>query len=168
MKRVSNLFRLTTTSALLLTAVLALGQTPSPALPTLFLAGDSTAADGTPETIGWGKAFPKYFDPSKIRVSNEARGGRSSRTLVTEGLWQRLLEKLKNNDYVLIQFGQNDGGEINGERIARGSLPGLGGETDEIDNRVTGQRKTVGTFGWYMRKMIYETQERAPSRSCVR
>lgn len=132
----------------------------NPALPSIFVAGDSTAADGTPEAIGWGKPFPGFFDPSKVNVVNDARGGRSSRTFVSEGLWERLLGNVKKNDYVLIQFGQNDGGEINGERIARGSLPGLGDESLDIDNRVTGQHETVRTFGWYMRKMIHETQEK--------
>jgi lysophospholipase L1-like esterase len=129
-------------------------------VPSLFIAGDSTAADGTPEAIGWGRPFPRFFDPARINVVNRARGGRSSRTFVTEGLWQQLLDNVRKNDYVIIQFGQNDGAEINGERIARGSLPGLGDETREIDNRVTGQHETVHTFGWYMRKMIHETQER--------
>ena len=61
---------------------------------------------------------------------------------------------------MLIQFGHNDGGAINEARIARGSLPGLGDETQEIDNQVTKQHETVRTFGWYMRKMIHETQEK--------
>jgi lysophospholipase L1-like esterase len=132
----------------------------NPALPTIFIAGDSTAADGTPEAIGWGKVFPHFFDVSRINVANDARGGRSSRTFVTEGFWPRLVDRIKRNDYVIIQFGHNDGAEINGERIARGSLPGLGDESQEIDNRVTGQHETVHTFGWYMRKMIRETKEK--------
>jgi lysophospholipase L1-like esterase len=132
----------------------------NPALPSLFIAGDSTAADGTPEAIGWGKPLPRFFDLAKINVVNAARGGRSSRTFVAEGLWDRLLSGVKKNDYVLIQFGQNDGAEMNGERIARGSLPGLGEESQEIDNRVTKQHETVHTFGWYMRKMIHETADK--------
>ena len=130
----------------------------NPALPSIFIAGDSTAADGIPDAIGWGKPFPKYFDASKINIVNEARGGRSSRTFVAEGLWDRLLADVKAGDYVLIQFGHNDGGDINGETIARGSLPGLGDESQEIDNHVTKQHETVHTFGWYMRKMIGETK----------
>ena len=130
----------------------------NPALPSLFIAGDSTAADGTPDAIGWGRPFPKFFDPAKINVVNEARGGRSSRTFVTEGLWDKLLADVKAGDYVIIQFGHNDGAEMNGERIARGSLPGLGEETEEIDNRVTKVHEVVHTFGWYMRKMISETR----------
>jgi lysophospholipase L1-like esterase len=147
-------------AALFVAAAFAADGPLNPAQPSIFIAGDSTAADGVPDAIGWGKALPRFFDPSKINVVNDARGGRSSRTFVAEGLWQHLLDNVKKNDYVLIQFGQNDGGEINGERIARGSLPGLGEETQEIDNHVTGQHETVHTFGWYMRKMIHETLQK--------
>ncbi len=129
-------------------------------LPSVFIAGDSTAADGTPDAIGWGRPFPSFFDLQKINVVNDARGGRSSRTFVTEGLWDSLVSGVKANDYVIIQFGHNDGGEINGERIARGSLPGLGDETQEIDNKLKKQHETMHTFGWYMRKMIRETREK--------
>lgn len=147
-------------AALLGAAAWAASGPPDPALPSIFIAGDSTAADGVPQAIGWGKAFPRFFDSAKVNVGNDARGGRSSRTFVSEGLWQRLLDSVKRNDYVLIQFGQNDGGPINVEHIARGSLPGLGDETEEIDNHVTRQREVVHTFGWYMRKMIHDTQEK--------
>jgi lysophospholipase L1-like esterase len=132
----------------------------NPALPSIFIAGDSTAADGTPDAIGWGRPFPQFFDPAKINVVNEARGGRSSRTFVAEGLWDKLLADVKANDYVIIQFGHNDGGDINGDTIARGSLPGLGEESQEIDNHVTKQHETVHTFGWYMRKMIADTRQK--------
>src|SRR4029077_6321208 len=81
--------------------------------PTLFIAGDSTAADGAPGAIGWGKHLGAFFDPSKLKVANFARGGRSSRTFVAERLWDRLLEGVKAGDVVLIQFGHNDGGPIN-------------------------------------------------------
>src|SRR5438105_1643257 len=126
--------------------------------PSIFIAGDSTAANGMPGAIGWGKPFVALFDPSKVNVVNSARGGRSSRTFVTEGFWERLIADVKTGDYVLIQFGHNDGGPINGPQIARGSLPGLGEETQEIENLLTGQHETVHTFGWYMTKMVRETK----------
>src|SRR5882724_3083733 len=110
--------------------------------PSIFIAGDSTAANGMPGAIGWAKPFAALFDPSKVNVRNSARGGRSSRTFVTEGLWDRLIADVKAGDYVLIQFGHNDGGPINGAQIARGSLPGLGDETQEIDNQLTGKHET--------------------------
>jgi lysophospholipase L1-like esterase len=147
-------------AALFAAAAFAADGPANSALPSLFIAGDSTAAEGTADAIGWGKHLPRFFDLSKINVVNQARGGRSSRTFVAEGLWERLLAGVKKNDYVLIQFGQNDGAEMNGERIARGSLPALGEETQEIDNKVTHQHEIVHTFGWYMRKMIHETQDK--------
>lgn len=128
----------------LLLACAAWGQTP-----TVFLAGDSTAADGNPDAIGWGKPLPKYFDASRIRIANRARGGRSSRTFITEGLWAKLLEGVQPNDYVLIQFGHNDGGPID-EAPRRGSVPGLGEQTPG----------DIHTYGWYMRTMIRETREK--------
>ena len=137
-----------------------------PALPTLFVAGDSTAARNTGNPIqGWAVPFADYFDPGKINVANRARGGRSSRTFITEGLWDQLLGEVKAGDVVLIQFGHNDGGAINTEPPgstkplrARGSLPGLGEEVQAIDNAVTHRPEVVHTFGWYVRKMIADVK----------
>ncbi|MFT3829094.1 MAG: rhamnogalacturonan acetylesterase [Opitutaceae bacterium] len=137
-----------------------------PTLPTVFVAGDSTAAKGKgAEQEGWGVPFAEFFDSTKINVVNRARGGRSSRTFITEGLWEELLAQVKAGDFVLIQFGHNDGGAINEEPPgstrplrARGSLPGLGDEVLEIDNVLTKRHEVVHTFGWYVRKMIADVQ----------
>jgi lysophospholipase L1-like esterase len=151
-----------------------LASNPAPArgeldttLPAIFVAGDSTAAKGKGASQeGWGAVLPGFFDPERVRVVNRARGGRSSRTFVTEGLWAALLADLKAGDVVLLQFGHNDGGAINEEppgstrpTRARGSLPGLGEESVPIDNIVTGKRETVYTFGHYMRRMIADVQD---------
>jgi lysophospholipase L1-like esterase len=138
----------------------------NPALPTIFIAGDSTAAKNNGRPIqGWGVPFADYFDPARVNIANHARGGRSSRTFITEGLWDRMIGQVKSGDTVLIQFGHNDGGAINGEPPgsnrplrARGSLPGLGEETEEIDNLVTKRHEVVHTFGWYVRKMIADVK----------
>jgi lysophospholipase L1-like esterase len=138
----------------------------NPALPTVFVAGDSTAAKNNSQPIqGWGEPFHDYFDPSKINVVNLARAGRSSRTFITEGLWAQLLSEVKPGDFVLIQFGHNDAGAINAEPPgsrrplrARGSLPGIGDETQEIDNVLTKKHEVVHTFGWYLRTMIDEVK----------
>jgi lysophospholipase L1-like esterase len=140
----------------------------NPALPTIFIAGDSTAARGAGERQqGWGEPFAAYFDLARINVVNRARGGRSSRTFITEGLWDQLIADVKAGDTVLIQFGHNDGGPINDEPPpplrARGSLPGLGEETRDIDNALTKQHEVVHTFGWYMRKMIADVKAKGAS-----
>jgi len=132
----------------------------NPNLPTIFLAGDSTAQVGDPLHTGWGKPFAAYVDPTKANWVNAARGGRSSRTFITEGWWDRIVANLKPGDFVFIQFGHNDGGFVNDARAARGSLPGLGDETQEIDNLQTKQHETVHTYGYYMRKMVEETKSR--------
>ncbi|MDP3072492.1 MAG: rhamnogalacturonan acetylesterase [Opitutaceae bacterium] len=138
----------------------------NPALPTLFVAGDSTAARGRGETQqGWAVPFADYFDLAKVNVANRARGGRSSRTFITEGLWAQLLTDLKAGDIVLIQFGHNDASPVNEDdsvpvaaRRARGSIPGLGEETRAVDNIITKKAEVVHTFGWYLRKMIADTK----------
>ncbi|HEX4750189.1 MAG TPA: rhamnogalacturonan acetylesterase [Bryobacteraceae bacterium] len=139
-------------------AALLCGSVSLRAQTSVFIAGDSTAAEGNPDAIGWGKPFASFFDSSKANVVNAAIGGRSSRTFVTEGHWDHIVAAIKPGDYVLIQFGQNDGAPMNGPKLARGSLPGLGEEAQEIDNVITGQHETLHTFGWYMRKMIREAK----------
>jgi lysophospholipase L1-like esterase len=128
----------------------------NPKLPTLFVVGDSTANNNASGALGWGDPFKAYFDAAKINVLNRARAGRSSRTFLTEGLWDKVLQDVKPGDFVLIQFGHNDGGPLNTER-ARGSLPGLGEETKEV-SMPDGHQETVQTFGWYMRKFIADTK----------
>ena len=131
-------------------------------LPTLFIVGDSTAhvspdpALGDKQRVGWGTPFPAYFDPSKIRVVNAAAAGRSSRTFITEGKWDGVVQQLRPGDFVLINFGHNDPGDI-GTGKDRGSLPGIGDETRDI-TRADGTHETVHTFGWYLRKYIADTR----------
>ena len=131
----------------------------NPELPSLFITGDSTAARGNgANQQGWAVPFADYFDPGKINVVNLARAGRSSRTFITQGLWDQLLAYVKPGDIVLIQFGHNDGSAVNDASRARGSLPGLGDETQKIDNLLTRKHEVVHTYGWYMRKMIEDVK----------
>lgn len=124
--------------------------------PTVFVIGDSTASNT--DGRGWGDPFADYFDPAKINVANRARAGRSSRTFLTEGLWGRVRDDLKPGDFVLIQFGHNDGSAPDKDR-ARGSLPGIGGESREF-TIPNGAQEVVHTFGWYMRNFIADTKAR--------
>src|SRR5581483_9938507 len=73
----------------------------TPAKVRIVLAGDSTTAVGS----GWGPGFMKCLTPD-VQCINMARGGRSSKSFIAEGLWKKCLE-LKP-DYILIQFGHND------------------------------------------------------------
>jgi len=125
--------------------------------PTLYLIGDSTVNTPTKGQQGWGTPLPAFFDQSKITVVNRARGGRSSRTFYSESLWDQVRDALKPGDFVLMQFGHNDGGPL-GDGRARASLKGNGDETQEVDNKTMGKKETVHTYGWYLRKYITDAK----------
>ena len=131
-----------------------------PELPTLVVAGDSTAQTGTASMRGWGALLVDYFDPAKINVVNPSIGGRSFRSFYYEGRWDRVVAGLKPGDIVMIQFGHNDGtgsGVTNAN--GRPELGGLGEETQEV-TRADGKVETVHTFGWYARKYINGVREK--------
>lgn len=130
-----------------------------PQRPTLFLIGDSTVHNPTRGQLGWGDVVADFFDLSRITVTNRALGGRSSRTFLTEGLWERVRTELKPGDFLLIQFGHNDGGPLDDVR-ARASLKGAGEDSRQITSKVSGKIETVHTYGWYLRKYITDAKGR--------
>jgi len=162
----------------------------NPALPSLILVGDSTVRNGhglgSDGLWGWGAPIADLFDPSKINVVNRAIGGLSSHTYISAGHWDSTLELVKPGDFVLIQFGHNDGGvSLPGVppvpdqgllpgatpppppagapprmSTGRGSLPGIGEETLDVENPRTHVHETVHTFGWYLRKYVADTRAR--------
>ena len=76
--------------------------------PAVLLVGDSTMA---PQT-GYGNALCARVEPAATCL-NLARGGRSTLSYRAEGLWDRVLARLKAGEpgvprAVLIQFGHND------------------------------------------------------------
>jgi lysophospholipase L1-like esterase len=134
-----------------------------PNLPTLFLIGDSTVRTGRLGSgelgqWGWGAPLGELFDRTKINVENRAMGGTSSRTFQTQGLWDDVLARMKKGDFLILQFGHNDSSPINDKQRARGTIRGLGEETEEIDNLLTSKHETVHTYGWYLRKVINDAK----------
>ena len=110
-------------SLLLLVGILLISSSKRPVH--IFMAGDSTMADktltrtvtdsttGTKTTYpylerGWGQLLPELLNEKAI-VKNYARNGRSTRTFVEEGLWTDLISNTQKGDFVIIQFGHNDG-----------------------------------------------------------
>ncbi|MES3024819.1 MAG: rhamnogalacturonan acetylesterase [Pseudomonadota bacterium] len=131
----------------------------NPGLPTLFIAGDSTVKSGGQNgAFGWGERIAAYFDTRKLNVVNHAIGGRSSRTFYTEGRWGKLLAQVKAGDFVLVQFGHNDGGRVGDpSNKNRASGPGTGADTIE-DTRPDGSRELVHSFGWYLAKYVADAR----------
>ena len=133
----------------------------NPKLPSLFFIGDSTVRNGegtgTGGQWGWGEPIVALFDTNKINVVNRALGGTSSRTYYLTQ-WPGTLALVKPGDFVIMQFGHNDGSALNDTNRARGTIKGVGEETEEIDNWVTKQHEVVHSFGWYERAMITEAR----------
>lgn len=133
-------------------------QPLNPNLPTLFIVGDSTARNG--RDLGWGDHLAHYFDLSKINVANRARAGRSSRSYMDEGLWDKTLAEIKPGDYVMLQWGHNDPGDLGGAK-PRGDLRGDGDETQDVPQTsgpMAGKTETIHTYGWYNRKYVKEIE----------
>lgn len=95
---------------LFLFAILLAFSAPEPGTPVIYMIGDSTMANKTPERhpeTGWGMVLPKLFT-DKVKIENHAVNGRSTKSFISEGRWQAVLGKLNKGDYVFIQFGHND------------------------------------------------------------
>lgn len=78
---------------------------------TLHMIGDSTMANkaiipANPER-GWGQMLHMYFKDS-VRVENYAQNGRSSKSFIAEGRWDKVVAAMRSGDFVIIQFGHND------------------------------------------------------------
>jgi rhamnogalacturonan acetylesterase len=126
--------------------------------PVFYIIGDSTVrnGDGSGKNLqwGWGSFVAGYFDSTKISIRNDAIGGRSSRTFITEGRWDKILATLKKGDYVIMQFGHNDAGPLDDTARARGTIKGIGEDFKEIYNLITKKQELVYSYGWYLRKYI--------------
>ena len=134
--------------------------------PVLFITGDSTVKnkdrDSTNGMWGWGSQAATVFNTKKLTVINVAQAGRSCRTYLREGRWDKVVNDLQPGDFVTIQFGHNDiGNELSGGK-ARNEISGTADSShvyrvqtkDEVRNEV------VYTFGWYLRKMIDDVREK--------
>jgi rhamnogalacturonan acetylesterase len=130
--------------------------------PVFYIIGDSTVKNGDGSgkngQWGWGSVIAPYFDTTKIDVRNHAIGGRSSRTFITEGRWDKILQTLKKGDYVIMQFGHNDASPLDDTARARGVMKGVGEDSTEIWNPIRKIKEVVHTYGWYMRKYVREAK----------
>ena len=157
-------------------------------LPTLWIIGDSTVCNGQDRgengQWGWGNPIVHYFDPAKINVVNFALGGTSSRSFQESIRWERILGAMKPGDYLIMQFGHNDG---------RGVLPGNGDETQAGSGRAGraangGNTATTNpannaadpgnniprdaaavshTHGWYMRKYVADARAKGAKETII-
>lgn len=134
--------------------------------PVLYIIGDSTVETrkgaGSAEQQGWGGQLDQYFHSGKLKIENRAIGGRSSRSFRREGRWKEIIDVLKPGDFVLLQFGHNDGGSLSKDN-GRTSLKGMGNESEEVRNAESDETETVHTYGWYMKQYVREAKEQGAS-----
>ncbi|MDO7905549.1 rhamnogalacturonan acetylesterase [Paenibacillus sp. JX-17] len=78
---------------------------------TIYIAGDSTAAPKSGDQkpmAGWGEYIPLFFSP-QLNFSNWAINGRSTKSFIDQGRLSAMLDQFHPGDYLIIQFGHNDG-----------------------------------------------------------
>lgn len=130
--------------------------------PVLFITGDSTVKNEDKDENGmwgWGSQAFTVFDENKITIANCAKAGRSTRTYLNEGRWDQVYNSLQPGDFVLIQFGHNDIGPIDRQKM-RGTIPGTSDSTHVYMLEGSGNFELVYTFGWYLKKFIQDVREK--------
>lgn len=128
--------------------------------PTIYIIGDSTVRNSNKEYWGWGTLLPEFLDTTAIRVSNHAMAGRSTRTFVKEGRWAKVDSSMKRGDYLLIQFGHNEGSQPDTSRRGyRGVLRGIGQDSVVLDWG-NNQYEVVRTYGENLRRMVKQAKSK--------
>ena len=132
--------------------------------PVVFITGDSTVKNTDRDSTGmwgWGSQADRIFDAEKITWINCVQAGRSCRTYIREERWEKVYNDLHKGDFVLIQFGHNDIGELHRGKH-RGEIPGTA-DTSCVSRVVLqneAYNEVVYSFGWYLKKMIDDCRQK--------
>ena len=128
--------------------------------PTLYIIGDSTVRNTNRPQCGWGEKIADFFDTTQLRISNQAMAGRSTRTFIKEKRWDKVMSTIAKGDYVIMQFGHNEGSKPDTSKAGyRGVLKGTGEETVEL-TWPDSTKEIVHTYGWYIRKFITDAKSK--------
>ena len=130
--------------------------------PVVWFTGDSTVKNTDKDKNGmWGLGSQAYtvFDKKKITCYNAAQAGRSTRTYLNEGRWDKVYNSLEPGDFVFIQFGHNDIGGIDKDK-ERGVIPGATDTCHVYKSAKDGTYELVYSFGWYLKKFIDDVREK--------
>jgi lysophospholipase L1-like esterase len=107
---------------------------------------------------GWAAQAATVFDTTKVTLCNAAKAGRSTRSFIREGLWDKVYHSLQPGDFVTIQFGHNDICPITDQK-ARGVIAEAR-DTCHVYKLDNGTYEVVYSFGWYLKKMIDDVREK--------
>ncbi len=130
--------------------------------PVVWITGDSTVKNRDKDKDGmwgWGSQAYTVFDKDKVTCYNAAQAGRSTRSYIREGRWEKVYNALQPGDYVLIEFGHNDICPIDDQK-ERGVIPGTADTCHVYKMKKDGRYEVVYSFGWYLKKMIDDAREK--------
>ena len=133
-----------------------------PGKPVIFITGDSTVKNEDKDADsmwGWGSVAHQIFNTKKCTIVNAAKAGRSARTFLEEGRWDRVYNSIEPGDYVLLQFGHNDMGDIAGGK-ARADIRGVKDSSHVYRLEKDRTYKVVYSYGWYLRKFVGDIREK--------
>ena len=150
--------------------------------PVVFITGDSTVKNADKDENGmwgWGAVANTIFDETKIDIVNAAMAGRSCRSYLNEGRWEKVYNSLQPGDFVLIQFGHNDIGAIDKPKYRAAIASAIDtchvyrmqaakedlAKQNVIDQKLksnaqVGSYEVVYSFGWYLKKFIQDVREK--------
>jgi rhamnogalacturonan acetylesterase len=94
----------------------------------VYLCGDSTMTKNSGNIQGWGEYLKYSLPSSNFVVVNKAIGGRSARSFTREGRFDEVVGLIQPGDWVVIEFGHNDGGSLSNDN-GRSDCFGAGAET---------------------------------------
>lgn len=78
------------------------------AVPTIFIAGDSTSTDQPSEPFNsWGQMLTRFLKP-EIAVANHGESGESLRSFIGERRLAKVMSQIRKGDYLIVQMGHND------------------------------------------------------------
>ena len=129
--------------------------------PAVFITGDSTVKNEDKDKDGmwgWGAVASTVFDETRISIVNAAMAGRSCRSYLNEGRWDKVYNSLKPGDFVLIQFGHNDISTIDKPKY-RGAIA-TAADSSHVYRLDNGRYEVVYSFGWYLKKFIQDVREK--------
>ncbi|KAF3010377.1 hypothetical protein E8E14_010181 [Neopestalotiopsis sp. 37M] len=98
-------------------------------------------------TQGWGHYLQYSLPSSTYTVQNSAIAGRSARSYTREGRFQAVADQVKSGDWVVIEFGHNDGGSLTPTDNGRTDCFGEGTQT--CQTTYNGVSETVLTYPAY-------------------
>jgi lysophospholipase L1-like esterase len=126
--------------------------------PVLYIIGDSTVRNTNRPQCGWGEMIGELLDTSRVKVSNQAMAGRSTRTFVKEKRWEKVINAIQPGDYLIMQFGHNEGSKPDTSKGGyRGVLRGTGEDSVSLNWGDT-LTEVVHSYGWYLRKFVREAK----------